>query len=256
MFSESAELYDAIYFTFKDYAAESALIATQIRDRLPAARSILDVACGTGEHARRLAAAHGFEVDGIDLNPDFVRIASEKNPRGRFTVADMVDFDLGRRYDAVTCMFSSIAYVCTLPRVEQTLRCFARHLTDEGIILVEPWFPPGALTDGYRSVHEADAGDLHIERVASTEIVGRISRLRFDFTLTGPNGTRHATELHELGIFTVAEMMQAFEAAALNVEFEPPVKPNRGLYIARHADVSPEKGAGTPGRPADRPART
>jgi SAM-dependent methyltransferase len=233
MFSESAELYDAIYFTFKDYAAEAVLIAKQIRERVPAARSLLDVACGTGEHARLLAENHGFEVDGIDLNPDFVRIAATKNQSGRFALADMVDFDMGRSYDAVICMFSSIAYVRTLARVEQALRCFARHVTDEGLVLVEPWFPPGALTDGYRSVHEAHAGEVHVERVAHTEIVDRISRLRFDFTLTRANGTRHATELHELGLFTVEEMMAAFGGAGLAVEFIPPVAPHRGLYVAR-----------------------
>ncbi len=256
VFSESAELYDAIYFTFKDYAAESNRIAQQIRARVPGACSLLDVACGTGEHARLLSQDHGFEVDGIDLNPDFIRIAGEKNPRGRFAMADMVDFELGRRYDVVICMFSSIAYVRTLPRVVQTLRCFARHLAEEGIVMVEPWFPPGMLTDGHHSVREAEAGDLHIERIGSTEIVDRICRLRFDFTITSPNGTRHATELHELGLFTVEEMMEAFEAADLAVEFAPPVKPHRGLYIARHAEKSPENRTGTPGRPRDTSART
>ena len=233
MFSESADLYDAIYFTFKDYAAEANLIAERIRQRVPAARSILDVACGTGEHARLLSERHGFEVDGIDLNPDFVRIAAEKNPRGRFTRADMVDFTLGRRYDAVICMFSSIAYVLTLPRVVQTLRCFASHIAEDGIVVVEAWFPPGELTDGHRSLREADAENLHIERVGRTEIADRISRLHFDFTLTTPSGTRHATELHELGLFTVDEMRSAFVAAGLEAEFIPPATPHRGLYIAR-----------------------
>ena len=243
MFSESAELYDAIYLTFKDYAAEAGLIAEQIRERVPAARSVLDVACGTGEHARLLSQKHGFDVDGIDLNPDFVRIAAEKNPRGRFTKADMVDFDLGRRYDAVICMFSSIAYVLTLPRVVQTLRCFAAHVATEGVVIVEPWFPPGELTDGHRSMREADAGDLHIERIGRTEIVDRISRLRFDFTLTSANGTRHATELHKLGLFDVDEMMASFEAAGLEAEFTPPMTPHRGLYIARQKPTSADRGS-------------
>ena len=65
MFKESAEFYDAIY-CFKDYATEAAQIAALVRATHPGARRVLDVACGTGEHARHLSASHGFEVDGLD----------------------------------------------------------------------------------------------------------------------------------------------------------------------------------------------
>ena len=44
MFTESAELYDAIYAEFKDYAAETAQIAKLVRMAHPGARSLLDVA--------------------------------------------------------------------------------------------------------------------------------------------------------------------------------------------------------------------
>jgi trans-aconitate methyltransferase len=65
----------------------------------PGAKTILDVACGTGEHARLLSA--DFEIDGIDLEPKFVEIARAKNPDGNFSVADMRAFQLEKRYDVV-----------------------------------------------------------------------------------------------------------------------------------------------------------
>jgi len=64
--------------------------------------TVLDVACGSGEHAR-LLAGHGFVVDGLDLDPAFVRIARHKHPSGRFFEADMAGFDLPDRYDAILC---------------------------------------------------------------------------------------------------------------------------------------------------------
>src|SRR5215471_16221397 len=106
MFDASAEYYDLLYSTFKDYAAETAVIAALLRRLNPNCRTVLDVACGTGEHANRLAAL-GFDVDGFDLNPAFVTIARAKHPAGRFFVADMTDFHAARRYDAVICLFSS-----------------------------------------------------------------------------------------------------------------------------------------------------
>ena len=51
MFTASAEFYDLIYSTFKDYAAEAAQIASVLRRVNPGCRTVLDVACGTGEHA-------------------------------------------------------------------------------------------------------------------------------------------------------------------------------------------------------------
>ena len=107
MFSESTDLYDRFYHE-KDYRAEAAYVAAVVRGHVPSAESVLDVACGTGEHARCLSYDHGFRVDGVDLDPGFVALASRKNPAGTFARADMTDFDLGRTYDAVLCLFSSI----------------------------------------------------------------------------------------------------------------------------------------------------
>ena len=107
MFSASAEFYDLIYSTFKDYVAEVEQITSVLRRLNPQSQTVLDVACGTGEHAR-LLAAQGFVVDGLDLDPAFVRIAEQKHPAGQFFAADMSDFHLSRRYDAVLCLFSSI----------------------------------------------------------------------------------------------------------------------------------------------------
>jgi SAM-dependent methyltransferase len=233
MFTAAAELYDAIYFTFKDYASEAADIAQRIRFHHPSAVTVLDVGCGTGEHARLLTTQHRFLVDGVDLNSEFLRLAQEKNPASRFFTADMTDFDLAARYDAVICLFSSIGYVKTLPQLERALRCFARHVTPRGVVIVEPWFPPGVLEDGHHSTRVAESGTLRVTRDASTVLEGRISRLRFDYTIEDRGDTRHITELHELGLFTPEETLQAFAAAGFHAEHEAPSPTNRGFYAAR-----------------------
>jgi hypothetical protein len=55
VFRGTAHIYDLIYeASGKDYAAEARKVDTQIRDRNPTARSLLDIACGTGGHLRHL----------------------------------------------------------------------------------------------------------------------------------------------------------------------------------------------------------
>ena len=122
MFLESPELYDAIYH-FKNYARECEILREIIGAGVPGARTVLDVACGTGEHAKFLKEK--YAVDGVDLNEEYLRAARIKNPAGKFVRADMTDFDLGTTYDVVTCLFSAIGYVRTVDRMNRAIACMA-----------------------------------------------------------------------------------------------------------------------------------
>ena len=234
MFSESADFYDAIY-SFKNYAAEAAQVAGRVRAVHPGAHSVLDVACGTGEHARLLARDHGFEVDGLDLDAGLLRAAREKHPTGRFFRADMSEFALEQRYDVVLCLFSSIGYLVTLERTRRALECFRRHLHRDGVLLVEPWFPPGGLEAGRVSRLVGTHQGRSVERVSRNEVDGRISRLHFDYRIETSDGIRQASEVHELGLLTTDEMATAFEESRLRAEFDSVGLTGRGLWVARPA---------------------
>jgi hypothetical protein len=63
----------------------------------------------------------------------------------------MVNLELGRQFDVVLCLFSSIGYVRTRARLKKTLFSFARHLQAGGVAIIEPWwsksgYKPGAVT--------------------------------------------------------------------------------------------------------------
>lgn len=234
MFHSSAEYYDLIYAPFKDYASEVARIASLLRRLNPGCRTVLDVACGTGEHALRLSA-EGFVVDGLDLDPAFVRIAAGKHPAGRFFEADMSDFHLPHRYDAVLCLFSSIGYLCTLDRVTRALGCFREHLAPGGVALVEPWFPPGVLDTTRVFTHAGEANGVRVSRHARTEVAGTLSRLLFDYEIDEGGAVRRVSEVHELGLFTTEDLTQAFGVAGLDVEHDSDGLTGRGLFIARDA---------------------
>ena len=68
VFSKSAELYDKIYFEFKDYESEARKISELITREHPSARTLLDVACGTGEHARVLRDPYAHSETGAEMN--------------------------------------------------------------------------------------------------------------------------------------------------------------------------------------------
>lgn len=234
MFSEAPELYDAIYGSFKDYEAEARTIATLIEQAAPAAQSVLDIACGTGSHALHLVRSHGFSVHGLDIEPAFVRLAADKVPEASFVQGDMSSFDLGRGFDVVLCLFSSIGYLCDLAEVEAALRCFRAHLNASGVVLVEPWLTPDAWAPGRVYLHTGEDGERQIVRMSHSRLDGRTSCLEFHYLIGGPEGIEHRLEEHSLGLFTREEMMEAFANAGFrDVSFDPEGLIGRGLYTAR-----------------------
>lgn len=235
MFSETARYYDLIYDQFRDYEGDATRVAEMLRRLASGAELLLDVGCGTGRHAEALTRIHGYQVDGLDIQPDFVEIAQQRCPRGRFHVGDMADFDLGRRYDVLLCLFSSIGYVKTKERLAAAARCFRRHLSPSGVALIEAWMTPDAFTPGRVYLLTAETEDMKISRVNSSDVREGVSILDFHYLVGTPDGVRHLQETHELGLFTEQEMRQGFGRAGLEVlEYDPEGMTGRGLYVLGH----------------------
>ncbi len=234
MYTESYKYYDRIYSKFKDYNSECDKILNLLKDKQPNARTILDVAVGTGEHARILSEKGDYIIDGVDIMPEMVEIARSKKQTGEFFVGDMTNFDLGRKYDIVMCLFSSIGYVRSLENVANTLNCLKRHINDDGIMLVEPWFTPEVARHGYFDCTMADENDIKIARMSHTEIDGRIHRIHFQYLVGTKDGIEHLTEVHEMGLFTKEEMLGSFAKVGLKVEYDEKGLFGRGLYIAHN----------------------
>ena len=236
MFSKTARYYDEIY-SFKDYNAEADAIRSIIKREHPGARTILDVGCGTGEHARRLAT--DFDVDGIDLEPEFINIAKSKVASGRFTVADMRKFSLEKQYDAVLCLFSSIGYLLQETEVIQAFSCFATHLARGGVILVEPWLTPDAWHTGKPSLAPpVDLPELKICRMNVSDRRGDISLLHFHYLIGTPAGVDHVEEKHELALYPVDQLLKCFRLAGLVASHDPVGLSGRGLYVARRQEAA------------------
>jgi SAM-dependent methyltransferase len=231
MFYESAALYDSIYTKMKNYEDEAAQVRAWINKLRPSARTILDVACGTGEHSKYLKAY--FQIDGMDLNPEFLKIAQSKNSGGHYQIADMVDFDMGKKYDVLICLFSSIGYVGTQERLKKTVQCFAKHLNADGVMIVEPWLTPESWVQGKLHMMTVSDDKLKVCRMNIAETKdGGFSFFRFHYLVGTPTGVSHFTEDHTLGLFTVSEMKQAFSEAGLAVQYDERGIFGRGLYIA------------------------
>jgi SAM-dependent methyltransferase len=228
LFSRSARIYDAIYASIRDYPREAAELDALIQARRPGARTLLDVACGTGGHLEHMK---GYEAEGLDLDPEMLAIARERLPDVTFQEGDMASFDLGKRFDAVVCMFSSIGYVKTEERLRSAIASMARHLEPGGVLVVEPWLTPDVWMDRHVGAVFVDEPELKIARINVAEREGSISIVEFEYLVGTPDGVERFTERHELGLFTVEQHLEAFLAAGLEAEHDPEGPMGRGLYI-------------------------
>ncbi|MBV9864266.1 MAG: class I SAM-dependent methyltransferase [Abitibacteriaceae bacterium] len=228
MFTQSAWFYDAVY-SWKDYAGEVEWLHAFIQAHDPQTRTLLDVACGTGKHLEFLRSY--YQVEGVDLNKELLKIAHERLPDVPVHQGNMMDFQLGHSFDVVTCLFSSIGYVKTVENLQRAINNMSHHLEPGGLMLVEPWFHPTTYYPGTLHAGFVNDPDLKIARMNVSGIEGHISVMEMHYLVGTPEGIEHFTERHELALFTHEEYLTAFHNAGLEVHHEADGLTGRGLYI-------------------------
>jgi len=225
------DLYDLEY-AHKDYAGEAARIEELIRARNPDARTLLDVACGTGKHLEHLRER--FACEGLDLDEGLLGVARTRVPDVPLLQGDMRTLDLGRRFDAITCLFSAIGFAGGLDGLAAAARSFAAHLEPGGVLLVEPWITPDAWMPNRPHVLSASDERIALARVTLSGVRNeRISTTEMHYVVGTSDRIASWVELHELYLFTEDEMRAALEGAGLEVEYDPEGLIGRGLWIAR-----------------------
>src|SRR2546425_5532802 len=230
MFSQTAQYYDTISLAMKDYGAEAEKLTAFVHQyRRSTGNRLLDVACGTGLHLSYLTQR--FQVEGLDLDEQLLTIARQRNSRIPLHHADMTDFDLGRTFDVVTCLFSAIGYVKTLDNLARAVQCMAQHLSAGGVLLIEPWFTPDTWYPGNMGARFINEPHLTIARMNTSSVEGRLSIMDMHDLIGTPAGIHHVVERHELGLFTTEEMHHALTTCGLEVTYDETGLTGRGLYI-------------------------
>lgn len=230
-YERQAVYYDAIYEgQGKDYEKESDRIHEVVEKHKKAlGNNLLDVGCGTGGHFPYLA--EWYSVEGLDLDGDMLKVAKKRFPDVTFHRGDMVNFQLEKEYDAITCLFSAIGYTRTPEGMKKAVINMSQHLTEGGVLVVEPWFTPDKWKAGTPHATYVDKPDLKIARVNISEREGDLSIVNFHFLVASKGKVEHFTELHELGLFTEQEYHDAFKEAGLDTTHNPEGITGRGLYI-------------------------
>ena len=213
LYRRFAQYYDLLH-SDKDYRREVARLVMLIRRfKLSSGRDLLDVACGTGRHLSFFKRR--FRCVGVDLHPAMLRVARSKVPGVRFVRGDMRSFRLGTRFDVVTCLYSSITYVRTVPKLRSTIANFVHHLKPGGVLLIEPYFTPGSFKPGSHITTRASRG-VTITRIAISRRRGNFaSRKSVTVVAAGGGDLALFRETRNAPLFTGQQMLSAMRAAGL-----------------------------------------
>lgn len=211
VFGRYASFYDALYRD-KNYSLEADHIDGLIKKyRGGAAVSILDLGCGTGEHALALARKD-YKVTGVDNSLKMLAAASRKlSAAASGLKVDLVNADIrslmpGLKYDAVISLFHVISYLVSDGDVKAAFKAANDHLGRGGLFIFDCWYGPAVLNlKPEKRVKTVETDSFSIVRYAEPELVSGRNAVSVNYRLAVKNKITGAVETfeekHELRYF-------------------------------------------------------
>lgn len=239
MYEKSARIYDLLYVGtgIKDYEAETAELRRIIEEANPGARTLLDVACGTGAHLAALS--RWYEVEGADISPAMLEVARGRVPGIALHQVDMRTIALGKTFDAVICLFSSIGYITDPTEMRSTVARLAAHVAPGGVLILDGWVRPDAWRDGYRPEPEIARDDeVTVVRLAAARREGNITELDMHHLVQTARGIEYFMEQHRLALTPTEGYVAAVESAGLAARAIPDYMPGRDRVVGLKAASS------------------
>jgi len=224
--SEYAGAYDQLYRD-KNYVEESELIGRLLRTYGEGSiRSLLDLGCGTGNHALPLAE-RGYAVAGVDHSQEMLQAARKKAARQQidgnvtFYDGDIRNFQVDRLFDASLMMFAVLGYQLENADVLAALRTARKHLRLGGLFIFDVWYGPAVLRQGPGDrVKSIPTGGGQILRLASGQLDTQhhLCKIRYHlWKLEGNRLTGETEETHLMRYFFPLELHLFIECCGLSL---------------------------------------
>ena len=220
-----AEAYDTIYHD-KDYTAECDLVERLFSQHTAGpVREILDLGCGTGQHAE-LLVDRGYEVVGVDRSPHMIaqanrRAAERRSPRSPvYHVGDLRTFRTDHRFDAVLMMFAVLGYQLEDNDVLSALSTARALLRNGGLLLFDCWYGPAVLHQQPTArAKTVECSDGRLVRTSTSQLdVPRCwITVRFHVERTAGLEERRAEETHCLRFFFGSDMETFLRATGFSL---------------------------------------
>ena len=101
-------------------------------------KSILDLACGTGNLALKLSQL-GYNVTGLDLDKEMIEVAKSKinNEKIKFFVDNMLTFSFNEKFDGIYCIGNSLVHLNSINEIQKFFYNVKANLLKQGKIVIQ-----------------------------------------------------------------------------------------------------------------------
>ncbi len=160
--------YYNLFYRSKDYNAEAIYISKCIKRYSPNAKTILEFGSGTGTHGLILQKM-GYNIYGIERSNQMVLEASLSGyPCEQ---ADITNFEIDRKFDAVVSLFHVISYINHNDELEKVFRNAAKHLNSKGLFVFDIWYSPAVYNQKPETrIKKVENEEISVVRMAEPEI--------------------------------------------------------------------------------------
>lgn len=177
VFGNYARYYDLLYRD-KDYVGEAEFIHRLIQNYAPDAQNVLELGCGTGNHAV-LLAKEGYQIHGVDFSHQMLQKASDRllqlppdlASKLKFSHADIRHIKLNHSFDVVLSLFHVISYQITNEDILAAFAAVKEHLKPGGIFIFDVWYGPAVLNHRPSvRVKRLENKEINVTRIAEPVI--------------------------------------------------------------------------------------
>ena len=188
IFDVYAGYYDLLYRD-KDYDGEALFVNGLLRKQAPEAARLLELGCGTGIHAGKLAAL-GYSVHGIDISRAMLEQAKERlkslpeehSRRLSFAYGDIREFHHDGSFDAAISLFHVMSYQTHNDDLTRAFAGVKQHINPKGVFIFDCWYGPAVLNDPpVVRVKRMENNQIEAVRIAEPEILPNENRVNVHY---------------------------------------------------------------------------
>lgn len=195
----------------KDYQTEADYIHRLIQRYNSNASSILELGCGSGNHATHLTNK-GYSITGIEQSQTMLEQAVAKHiPGFHPLLGDITNFRIDRQFDCAISLFHVISY---LTNTTALVNCFInveKHLKSKGIFIFDVWYSPAVYTQKPETrIRRMENDYIKITRIAESRMKTESNTVNVEFEVLIEDKTTHRTEVikevHPMKHFSIPEI--------------------------------------------------
>ncbi len=209
-FNQYSQYYDLLYKD-KAYQTESDYVLASLKTINPTIKTIVELGCGSGNHARFLTQ-NNISITGIERSESMVQEALQKNiPNFTPIIGDICSFKLNQKFDAAISLFHVISYLTTNELLISCLKSVHQHLNPNGIFLFDIWYSPAVYSQKPETrIRRLENDSIKVTRIAESQSDCLTNVVTVDFeVLIQDKKTEKITvinEMHPMRHFSVPEL--------------------------------------------------